>query len=45
MSPPDEPRVHKGKTEKNPLLGPIVFVPAAIILVLALVVFVAMFSW
>lgn len=44
MSPPDEPRAHKGTTEKNPLLGPIVLVPGAIILVLALVVLIAVFS-
>lgn len=43
MTPPEEPRVSNDVTEKNPLLGPIVFVPAVIFLILAIVVFVVMF--
>lgn len=43
MSPPDEPRAHKGTTEKHPLLGPIVFIPALFILAVALLLFVALF--
>lgn len=43
MSPPEEPRAHEDNTEKNPLLGPIVFIPAIVILLLALMLFVAVF--
>ncbi|WEJ31698.1 hypothetical protein [Devosia sp. SD17-2] len=29
MSPPEEPRVREGTTERNPLLDPVVLLPAA----------------
>ena len=43
MTPADEPRARNAPTEKSVLLGPIVFVPALVILVFAMVMFVVIF--